>query len=75
MKPQLIKKLTLHKETLRTLTDTELHNVVGGDSGGASAGQSCECTLRCSLVCPPPPQSANSCPCNESGSPRCILIG
>jgi hypothetical protein len=50
----LTKKLTLHKETLRTLSDQELQLVAGGESWYTCA--SCGCP-------PPPPRDSakNSC--------------
>jgi hypothetical protein len=49
---KLSKKLTLSKETLRTLTDQELQRVAGGESMYTCA----------SCGCPSPPASAkNSC--------------
>ena len=47
MKSQSNKKLVLNKETLQLLSDDALSRVAGGDSTGASAGQSCECTYHC----------------------------
>jgi hypothetical protein len=42
------KKLTLSKETLRSLNDDELAKVVGGDQTGICVGQSVACD---SVVC------------------------
>jgi natural product precursor len=49
------KKLTLSKETLRTLDEKELTRVVGGDASGGN-----------SLKCPNTKQA--SCDCNTAGA-------
>jgi bacteriocin-like protein len=42
---QLTRKLTLHRETVRVLTDKELNAVAGGAGGGnhASNANTCAC--------------------------------
>jgi bacteriocin-like protein len=47
-KPKLNKKLTLHKETIRVLTDRELAEVEGGYGKPTYVG------FTCIIKCPPP---------------------
>ena len=41
MKPKLNKKLSLSRETVRELTDSQLGHVAGGESGGDSVEACC----------------------------------
>jgi bacteriocin-like protein len=46
--PKLSQKLTLHKETVRVLTDKELAAVAGGAGGTAACtGGTCGCPVTC----------------------------
>jgi len=44
---QLKRKLVLHKETVRILTDKELAGVAGGAGSGHCSGDTCRCNGTC----------------------------
>lgn len=51
-------KLTLNKETIRSLTDQETHDVVGGPDTTADCSQASHCACPSNTCPPPPPTSA-----------------
>jgi hypothetical protein len=53
MKHQLTKKLTLYRETIRTLTDSEAMMAAGGATAiTAHTCGTCYSCIDCTLVCP-----------------------